>query len=226
MITAKIIFFDLDGTLTDSKQGIINSIRYTLDKMKLEENHINLEQFIGPPLSESFEKYYGLDNKTARHAVAVYREYYTVKGIFENRVYPGISELLKNLKENNKTLVCVTSKAAFYAEQILDHFDLSQYLARTVGSNMDLTCTHKVELIKLAISHFPEHSNSDFIMIGDRADDIIGAKKNNIKSIGVLYGYGTSEEIKEQQPDYIVNSVKELEKILLPNKRDSNNTVL
>jgi phosphoglycolate phosphatase len=215
MIYPKVIFFDLDGTLTDSKQGIINSIRYTLDKMKLHKNNINLELLIGPPLSESFEKYYGLDNKTARYAVSVYREYYAVKGIFENRVYPGISELLKNLKENNKTLVCVTSKAAFYAEQILDHFNLSQYFLKTVGSNMDLTCTHKIELIKLALSHFPEYNNSDFIMIGDRADDIIGAKKNNIASIGILYGYGTSEEIKEEQPNYIVNSVEQLEKILL-----------
>lgn len=217
MIPAKIIFFDLDGTLTDSKQGIINSIQYAINKMKLQVgNNINLERFIGPPLSESFEKYFGLDNKTARHAVAVYREYYAVKGIFENQVYPGIPELLKSLKENSKTLVCVTSKAAFYAEQILDHFNLSQYFTRTVGSNMDLTCTHKIELIKLALSHFANYSNSDFIMIGDRVDDIIGAKKNNIKSIGVLYGYGTYEEIKEEQPNYIVSSVKQLEKILLP----------
>jgi len=215
MIPAKIILFDLDGTLTDSKQGIINSIRYTLAKMKLKENNINLERFIGPPLSESFEKYFGLDNKTARYAVAVYREYYAEKGIFENRVYPGIPELLHNLKRNDKTLICVTSKAAFYAEQILDHFNLSQYFLRTVGSNMDLTCTHKIELIKLALSHFPNHTCSDFIMIGDRADDIIGAKKNNIASIGILYGYGTDEEIKEEHPTYIVNSVKELEKILL-----------
>lgn len=80
---------------------------------------------------------------------------------------------------------------------------------------MDLTCTHKIELIKLALSHFPNHICSDFIMIGDRADDIIGAKKNKISSIGILYGYGTSEELKEQQPNYIVSSIKQLEKILL-----------
>jgi len=215
MTSYKILLFDLDGTITDSKQGIINSIRYTLEKMKLKENNINLERFIGPPLSESFEKYFGLDNKTARYAVSVYREYYAVKGIFENRVYPGIIELLKKLKGNNKTLICVTSKAAFYAEQILEHFNLTQYFIRTIGSNMDLTCTHKIELIKLALSYFPNHNNSDFIMIGDRADDIIGAKKNKISSIGVLYGYGTSEEIKEEQPNYIISSVKQLEKILL-----------
>jgi len=215
VISAKIILFDLDGTLTDSKQGIINSIRYSLAKMKLQENNISLERFIGPPLSESFEKYFGLDNKTARHAVAVYREYYAVKGIFENQLYPGIIELLKALKEKNKTLVCVTSKAAFYAEQILEHFNLSQYFLRTVGSNMDLTCTHKIELIKLALSHFTNQNKSDFIMIGDRADDIIGAKKNNIASIGVLYGYGTPEEIKEEQPTYIANSVCDVKKLLI-----------
>lgn len=215
MISAKIILFDLDGTLTDSKQGIIDSIRYSLAKMKLQENNINLERFIGPPLSESFEKYFGLDNKTARHAVAVYREYYAVKGIFENQLYPGIIELLKALKEKNKTLVCVTSKAAFYAEQILEHFNLSQYFLRTVGSNMDLTCTHKIELIKLALSHFTNQNKSDFIIIGDRADDIIGAKKNNIASIGILYGYGTPEEIKEEQPTYIANSVSDVKKLLI-----------
>jgi phosphoglycolate phosphatase len=215
VISAKIILFDLDGTLTDSKQGIINSIRYSLAKMKLQENNINLERFIGPPLSESFEKYFGLDNKTARHVVAVYREHYAVKGIFENQLYPGIIELLKALKEKNKTLVCVTSKAAFYAEQILEHFNLSQYFLRTVGSNMDLTCTHKIELIKLALSHFTNQNKSDFIMIGDRADDIIGAKKNNIASIGVLYGYGTPEEIKEEQPTYIANSVSDVKKLLI-----------
>lgn len=212
MIPAKIILFDLDGTLTDSKQDIINSIRYTMAKMKLKENNINLERFIGPPLSESFKKYFGLDNKSARYAVAVYREYYAIKGIFENRVYPGIPELLENLKKNNKTLVCVTSKPTFYAEQILNYFNLTQYFVRTVGSNMDLTCTHKIELIKLVLSHFPEYNNSDFIMIGDRADDIIGAKKNNIASIGVLYGYGTLGELKETHPTYIVNSVEDLEK--------------
>ncbi|MCX7785175.1 MAG: HAD hydrolase-like protein [candidate division WOR-3 bacterium] len=214
MIAHKILLFDLDGTLTDSKQGIINSIRYALSKMNLKENNINLEKFIGPPLAESFEKYFGLDNNTARYAVSVYREYYAVKGIFENRVYPGIPELLHKLKDKKKTLVCVTSKAGYYAQQILDHFNLSQYFTKLVGSNMDLTCTHKIELIRLALSYFPENSNSDFIMIGDRADDIIGAKKNNIKSIGVLYGYGTAEEIKAETPDYIVKSVKELRRTL------------
>ena len=218
MISAKILLFDLDGTLTDSKQGIVNSIRYAMAKMNLKENNINLERFIGPPLSESFEKYFGLDNKTARFAVSVYREYYTNKGIFENRVYPGIIELLNALKENNKTLVCVTSKATFYAEQILEHFNLTQYFKRTVGSNMDLTCTHKIELIKLALSYFPNHNNSDFIMIGDRADDIIGAKKNKISSIGVLYGYGTSEELKEEQPNYLVRSINELKQFLIENE--------
>jgi len=218
MIPAKIILFDLDGTLTDSKQGIVNSIRYAMAKMNLKENNINLERFIGPPLSESFEKYFGLDNKTARDAVAVYREYYAVKGIFENRVYPGIIELLKTLKKNNKIMVCVTSKAAFYAKQILDHFNFTQYFVRTVGSNMDLTCTHKIELIKLALSYFPNHNNSDFIMIDDRADDIIGAKKNKISSIGVLYGYGTSEELKEEQPNYLVRSINELKQFLIENE--------
>ncbi|MEO0091841.1 MAG: HAD hydrolase-like protein [candidate division WOR-3 bacterium] len=215
MIPTKIIFFDLDGTLTDSKQGIINSIRYALSKMNLRENNINLEKFIGPPLAESFEKYFALDKDIARYAVSVYREYYAVKGIFENRVYPDIPGLLEKLKINNKTLVCVTSKAAYYAQQILDHFNLSQYFTELVGSNMDLTCTNKIELIRLALAHFPEHSNSDFIMIGDRADDIIGAKKNNIKSIGVLYGYGSYQEIISEKPDYIAESVKELERLLI-----------
>ncbi|MBS4015070.1 MAG: HAD hydrolase-like protein [Candidatus Latescibacteria bacterium] len=215
MIKSKILLFDLDGTLTDSKQGIINSIRYTLNKMKLPENNINLELMIGPPLSESFEKYYGLNNETARQAVAVYREYYAVKGIFENEVYPGIPELLHKLKNNNKTLACVTSKAAFYAEQILEHFNLNPYFTRLVGSNMDLTCTHKIELIKLALSHFPQNSNSDFIMIGDRADDIIGAKHNKIASIGILYGYGSREEINKEQPDYCVDTVEEIRNIFL-----------
>jgi len=215
MIKSKIILFDLDGTLTDSKPGIINSIRYTLNKMKINENNVNLELMIGPPLSESFEKYYGLDNETARYAVSVYREYYAIKGIFENKVYQGIPELLEKLKNNDKTLACVTSKAAFYAEQILKHFNLSQYFTRLVGSNMDLTCTHKTDLIKLALSHFLENHNSDFVMIGDRVDDIIGAKKNKVVSIGVLYGYGSEQEIKSAQPDYVVKSVEELERQIL-----------
>jgi phosphoglycolate phosphatase len=215
MIKAKILLFDLDGTLTDSKQGIINSVRYTLDKMKLKENDINLELLIGPPLSESFEKYFGLDNKTARYAVSVYREYYAVKGIFENKVYPGIPDLLQNLNNNDKTLACVTSKAAFYAKLILEHFNLTKYFAHLIGSNMDLTCTHKIELIKNALSLFPNNNNHDAIMIGDRADDIIGAKKNNIASIGVLYGYGSFQEINAEKPTHTVNSVKELEKLLL-----------
>ncbi|MCX8014465.1 MAG: HAD hydrolase-like protein [candidate division WOR-3 bacterium] len=215
MIPSKVILFDLDGTLTDSKPGIINSIRYTINKMKLPEKNINFELFIGPPLSESFEKHFGLDAETARYAVSVYREYYAIKGIFENKVYPGIPELLNKLKDNDKILACVTSKAAFYAEQILKHFDLSQYFTRLVGSNMDLTCTHKNELIRLALSYFSERPNSDFIMIGDRADDVLAAKHNKIISIGVLYGYGSVDEIKAAQPNFIVNSVNELKKLLI-----------
>lgn len=215
MLVHKIILFDLDGTLTDSKQGIINSIRYTINKLQLAEKDINLELFIGPPLAESFEKYFGLDRQMARHAVSVYREYYAVKGIFENKLYTGILELLKKLKENNKTLVCVTSKARYYAEQILRHFNIDQYFSCLVGSNMDLTCTNKIDLIKLAVSYFPNFDKIDFIMVGDRADDIIGAKKNKVKSIGVLYGYGSVNEIKTQQPDFIVDSVDELKKLLI-----------
>jgi phosphoglycolate phosphatase len=205
------ILFDLDGTLTDPKEGIINSIVYALNKLGIHENHIDeLDTFIGPPLRESFAERYNLTNNLADKAMLYYREYYSVKGLFENKIYPGVKELLKSLSSHNYQLFIATSKPTVYAVEVLRHFKIDTYFNEIIGSNLDNTRTDKTEILAYIVSNFclqPSHS----VMIGDRKHDIIGAKNNSMKTIGVTYGYGSPEELLSYQPDFIVNNCKEIE---------------
>lgn len=210
-----VILFDLDGTLTDPKDGILNSILYALKWLGIMEDDLNrLLKFIGPPLKDSFMEYYGLEEDTAVHAIEKYREYFSTKGIFENKVYPGIPDLLKELSALGKTLVLATSKPTTFAQRILDHFNLASYFHFTGGSNLDGSRTQKSEVINYVLNEisFPAHFKA--VMIGDRKYDIIGAKESGIDSIGVLYGYGSQQELKKENPTHIVDSVDDLRVIL------------
>jgi len=208
--------FDLDGTLTDSRAGITNSIQYALAKMGMAEtDEASLEKFIGPPLLGSFRKYYGLSDDKAREAVANYREYYADKGIFENKVYDGISDLLSKLDENGCRLILATSKASLYAQKILEHFGLDLYFDSVFGSNFDLTRASKTEIIADIVGGIFQHSKDLCLMIGDHRDDILGAKENGIDSVAVTYGYGSHDELIEVDPTYIVHTVDELRALLL-----------
>ena len=209
------ILFDLDGTLTDSSQGIINSIIYALEKYDINDYDMSLlKKFLGPPLHESFEKFMGFDKEKSLQAVKSYREYFSSKGLLENEVYAGVNDLLQNLKENGKTLVVATSKPQPFTDKIMEHFDLAKYFDFIAGSNMDTTRSKKAEVIKYALSECNIKDKSKVVMIGDRAEDMIGAQSVGIDSIGVEYGYGTFDELENAGATYIAKTVDELEDLL------------
>ncbi|WP_156317591.1 HAD family hydrolase [Bacillus sp. CHD6a] len=216
MAAYKIILFDLDGTLSDPKEGITKSVHYALEKMDiLEPDTDKLETFIGPPLQVSFAEYYGFDQKESERAIDFYRERFKEKGMYENVLYPSIHLLLASLKESGYVLVVATSKPTVFAEQIIKHFELEQYFQLIVGSNLNGTRSSKTEIIQHILDKYTEFYPNDFVMIGDRKHDIIGAKNTGIDSIGVTYGYGSREEIKEAEPTYTVSSVEHLMDLLL-----------
>lgn len=212
----KIILFDLDGTLTDPKIGITRSVQYALGKMGIVEPDLDkLDPFIGPPLQESFTQLYSFDEEQTRLAIEYYRERFTDKGIYENELYQGITELLTQLKEEHKTLVVATSKPTVFAESILRYFNIDKFFDLVVGSHLDGTRTAKTEIIQYVLDQYRDCDKRQFIMIGDRKHDIIGAIHTGICSIGVTYGYGSVEEIKAMKPTYIVNDVRSLAGTLL-----------
>ncbi|KAA1036600.1 HAD family hydrolase [Macrococcus equipercicus] len=209
-MTYKNILFDLDGTLTDPKLGITNSIIFSLGKLDIAAPHNDeLEHFIGPPLSESYESTYQLTGDRNHLAVDYYREYFSDKGLYENKVYEGIEELLKELKSAGRHLFVATSKPVVFAEQILEHFKLDGYFDAIAGSELDGTRVHKDEVIKFVVDRY-QLDVHDCVMIGDRKHDLVGARKNNMDAIGVMYGYGSLAELENEQPVTVVESVEEL----------------
>ncbi|MBR4296177.1 MAG: HAD family hydrolase [Clostridia bacterium] len=210
-----ILLFDLDGTLTDSAKGIINSVSYALNKYGLElKDKSLLNQFIGPPLLSGFEKFCGITKEEAKKLVGLYREYYKEKGIFENEVYDGIPELLKALSKKKKRLIVATSKPEPFAVKILEHFGLAHYFEYIAGANFDETRTHKNEVIKYALESCGITDTSRTVMIGDREYDVLGAKEFNIDSIGVLYGYGSLEELTNAGANFIANTPADIFNII------------
>lgn len=213
------ILFDLDGTLTDSEPGIINSIEYALKKYDIKiENKADLRKFLGPPLKESFKQFCGFSEEMAEQAVEFYREYFREKGIFENNVYQGVVELLETLKAQNKKLIVATSKPEPFTYRILEHFDLLKYFDFVAGSNMDNTRCKKDEVISYALNSCGITDLKSVIMIGDREHDIIGANKVGIASIGVLYGYGDLQELENAGATYIANDTRKIYEIVMSNK--------
>lgn len=211
----KYILFDLDGTLTDPKEGITKSVAYALDAYGIYvEDLDSLCKFIGPPLKESFMVYYGMDDAQGEEAVAKYRERFSVTGLFENKVYEGIREMLECLKEEGKTLIVATSKPAVFSERILEHFDLMKYFIFLSGSELDGTRVDKAEVIAYALEKNGITDLSNVVMVGDREHDIIGANKNGIDSVAVLYGYGCMEEFEKHHATYVAESVEQLKNIL------------
>lgn len=210
-----VILFDLDGTLTDSGLGITNSVAYSLKKYGIEvSDRTELYKFIGPPLKESFEKYYGFSSEEAGRAVEYYREYYTDKGIFENAVYKGIEELLQEIQRSGKTAIVATSKPEVFAKRILEHFGLAKYFNDIVGANMDETRTKKDEVISHVLQSCDIPDQTKVLMIGDREHDILGAKKAGIDSLGVLFGFGDYEELENAGADYIVETTEDIYPII------------
>ena len=205
------ILFDLDGTLTDPGIGITNSVAYALNKFGISvADKTELYKFIGPPLKDSFMKYYGFDQNKALLAVDYYREYFSEKGIFENKIYDGVQEVLSDIKNSGRKIALATSKPELFAKQILDYFNLTEYFDFVGGATMDSSRNTKGDVINYTLQNLKIKDLSTVIMVGDREHDIIGAKQAGIDSIGVLFGYGDRKELENAGAVYIAKTVKEI----------------
>lgn len=210
----KTVLFDLDGTLTDPGLGITSSVAYALKKYGIEvEEREKLYSFIGPPLSDSFKKYYGFSDEKAMEAIMYYREYFKDKGIFENEVYEGIIMLLKKIKASGRKIVLATSKPEEFALRILEHFELTEYFDVVAGASMDEKRNKKGDVIKYALEK-GNFTSEYAVMIGDREHDVLGAQENGIDTIGVLYGYGSRDELEKAGAMYIAETVKDIYALL------------
>lgn len=203
--------FDLDGTVTDPGVGITNSVMYALSKFGIEEgDRRKLYRFIGPPLADSFRDFYGFTTEEAQAGVGFYREYYSEKGMLENVLYPGMEELLARMKADGKILIMATSKPEFFARQIVEYFHLEKYFDFIAGATMDQSRVKKGDVIAYALEQCGITDRETALMIGDRKHDIEGARENGLDSMGVLYGYGSREELEEAGAVYIVETVEEI----------------
>lgn len=205
-----IILFDLDGTLTDPGLGITNSVAYALKHYGIEkQDRESLYKFIGPPLSDSFMKYYGFSEEKAMEAIGVYREYFRDKGLYENEVYEGVRELLEKIKASGRKIVLATSKPEEFSVRILEYFELIKYFDIVAGASMDEKRNKKGDVIRYAMEK-GGFTAEGAVMIGDREHDIFGAKENGLPSIGVLYGYGSEDELRQAGADYIAGTVEDI----------------
>lgn len=204
------VLFDLDGTVTDSAPGITNSAAYALEKFGIHvEDKDTLRPFIGPPLLDSFARFYGFTAEQSRQAVVYYREYYRDRGIYENAVYDGMEELLQSLRAAGKILLA-TSKPEQFAIQILEHFHIAEYFDVIAGATMDETRTDKADVIAYALEKAGIADPSAAVMVGDREYDVLGAKAFGMDCIGVLYGFGSRAELEQAGARYLAETVEEI----------------
>ena len=208
------VLFDLDGTLTDSAPGIINSVTYALARYGIREEREKLMQFVGPPLTDSLRDLYGFDKEKRTEAVDLFREYFNEKGWLENSPYPGIAEMLRELKAAGLRLMVATSKPEVQAVRILNHFELAQYFEHICGAPLgNEEGAKKSAVIRNALSHADDLSR--VVMVGDRRHDVAGAHEVGLPCIGVLYGYGDREELEKAGAEFIVADIDALRKMLL-----------
>ena len=208
------LFFDLDGTLTESAPGIIRSAKYALSHFGMAPSDEIMMKFIGPPLLESFGNLCGLNEKDSREAIRLYREYFAEKGMFENSVYDGVYEMLEALRAQGKTLAVATSKPEVYAKKILDHFHLTEYFSHISGAELDHVKMTKADVLRNAVHATGLSDLRRGLMIGDRKHDVEGGNELGMETLGVLYGYGSQEELisagaidTAKTPDEVVSKV-------------------
>lgn len=214
-----VIRFDLDGTITDPKEGITKSVTHALSHFGISvEDPDTLSYFIGPPLCENFQTAYGLSETQAMEALAVYRQRYSTVGWSENIPYPDIERCLSTLKAAGKVLIIATSKAEPYAVKILTHFGLSKYFDHICGTPMDDPKQTKADVIRAALARGNVTDLSRAVMVGDRLHDIQGAHEAGLKAIGVLYGYGDRQEHEANHADLIAESISQLSALLTTGK--------
>lgn len=209
-----ILLFDLDGTLTDSAEGIINCMKHAFTAMGREIPD-DMNRFLGPPLYESFDKFCGMNEEEILEAVRIFRERYSTVGLFENRVYDGIPEMLERLRLGGKQLYVATSKPEVYAKRILGKFGLSRYFPIIGGADINGTRNNKWEVIEYVLAEIGITERNSVLMIGDRRQDVIGAHRTGLKCLGTLWGYGPIEELTEAGADFIAETPQKTADLLL-----------
>ena len=209
-----ILLFDLDGTLTDSNEGILKSLVYAIERIGYEVPE-DTNRFLGPPIRQSFTEFLGMDAGQVEEAVGIFRERYSTVGLFENRVYEGVPEMLERLKNSGKRLMVATSKPRVYAERILERFGLAPYFEVTGGAELDGTRDYKDEVIEYVLAKAGITDRSRVLMIGDRYNDVAGAHKTGLKCMGVLWGYGSQEELSQAGADFITETPQTAADMLL-----------
>ena len=215
MAQNRYLLFDLDGTLTDPGLGITNAVMYALEKFGITVGtREELYPYIGPPLTDSFQRYHGLTAEQATAALAEYRVYFSDRGLFENEPYPGIAELLEELQTAGYRLIVATSKPEEFTRRILDHFGLAPYFCFVGGNTLDEKRPTKAAVLRYIRECFPDLDGANALMIGDRRYDMTGAVENGIPAIGVLYGYGSREELETAGADELAASVGALGEII------------
>ena len=209
------IIFDLDGTLTDNTSGIINSLKYALDRMQIKNYpDDNLDRFIGPPLQWGFSELFGLNEKNTKLAVEHFREYYSQNGWHQNEPYDGVSELLAELDQQGKRLYIATSKLEKYARQIVEHFEFDKYITALKGADYNGKKAEKTTIITDLMNSQGIMPSESVVMVGDTLFDINGGKENEISTVAVAYGFGKTDELQQAEPNYFVEDVDELYEIL------------
>lgn len=210
----KYILFDLDGTISDSAPGITKSVQNALHCYGIEEPDLNsLKKFIGPPLRVSFKEFYNIPDEDMETVIGYYRSRYSTIGLFENNVYDGIPELVKDLKADGRHVILASSKPRVFVEKILDHFGILKYFDVVMGSEFDGTRENKLEIIEECLRlSFPDSDPvlSECVMIGDRKYDIEAAVKLNVPNIGVEYGFGNYDELVKAGADKVCATVADL----------------
>ena len=211
------IFFDLDGTLTDSEPGIIDSLNVMTTHFGITRTREELRPFLGPALWDSCPKYLGFNKEQTEEAVRVYREHYFSTGIYNNKLYDGVLSLLKTLKESGRHLIVATGKPEEQANIVCNYFDIAKYFDFIAGSTLDVSRSKKGQVIEYALKNcnLTENDKNRIIMVGDRDNDINGAHQNGIKVVSVLYGYGNREEFAQAGTDYVCETVEDLQELLL-----------
>ncbi len=209
------VLFDLDGTLTDPKEGITKSAAHALRYFGIDAAPETLTSFIGPPLSETFGERYGLNDEQITVAVQKFREYFEPRGWLENVPYPGIEKTLERLQNAGLRLILATSKPEKFAKRIMERFDLAKYFTLLCGAPMDEKKAGKAAVVERALREAVITDISRAVMVGDRRHDVEGAGANGLPTVGVLWGYGTRDELETAGAKYIVRDLAELETILL-----------
>lgn len=205
----KHILFDLDGTLVRSDPGITKGVQKSLEYFGIYEKIENLKKFVGPPMVESYTKFYNLTMEQYEKALSIFREYYISEGIFDCELYEGIKEMSQSLSVDNK-LYLATSKPETEAKRIMSYFGLDKYFTFIGGADGDFNTKRatKTGVIEYVIESTGINDRSLAIMVGDKSHDIVGAFNAGLKSVGVTYGYGTVGELEDA--NYIVKTVQDL----------------